>query len=183
MLHRHYVVSALNASMATMAYAHAALVKIRATREVYARLQQETIAPRGRFAADADAAAGGEAPLMRLRASLAKLRQLQKKILGYAARRELDAAGRLLHSLQRSADGLKELADEVSATLRPFNCRGGLAAAGGGGGELYWHGPVRWLLIAAAAAAVVAALCAFAWPRGRGRPLAPRRQAPKVNLD
>ena len=206
-LHRHYVVAGLNASMHALGRAAAALGKIRTSRAVYARLQEahaspgstgaaggaaggvaggaENVAAGAENVAAENAAEDGGAPVLRLRTALAKTRQLQQRILGLAARLELDAAAKQLHALQKASDGLVALANRLAARLTPANCASGPGVAGGmpphAGGVSYLsylRAPTSAVLVAAGLAALLLHVFCPRLLSGRGR-----RRGPKVNLD
>ena len=194
-LHRHYVVAALNASAHAAAEAGQLLSEQSTTRGAYNLLQAAadsaaTEAVAGAWTVAAEAAAGGDSsgggggpPLLRLQAAHAKLQQLQQRVLTLAARKEFDAAARQLHSLGRAADAVLGLAHELAASLAPLSCSQGGRGTGRGGAaraSSYWRGPLAWILGVASLAAMLP-LCALA-TRRRWLPAAGRR-GPKVNLD
>ena len=108
-----------------------------------------------------------------------RLRALQQRVLGLAARREFDAATRQLPSLHRAAEAVRSLSKELSASLAPLRCSGfGLRTpTEDGGGGSYWKRPLAMIAGAALLAGLAHAV------RGRLMPAAKRRRGPKVNLD
>ena len=107
-LHRHYVVGALNASVAVTRQVVQLLSNLRTTRANAALLE---------------GGEGAEAPpFLRLQSAFAKVGQLQKRIQAHAARADFDLASVLLHSLQKDSSALLELAHEVARAFVPLRC-------------------------------------------------------------
>jgi hypothetical protein len=126
-------------------------------------------------AADAagDASSGAAPPLLRLRSAAAKLRELQRRVAGGAARLEWAATTEMLHALQRDSEAVQQMARQVAAAAAARQCDGAARAmldAEGGGS---WYSVMLLLLLP-----VLAAL--LCWVRQGRRP---GRSRIKINMD
>ena len=184
-LHRHYVVWGLNASSTRLQAAVGALASIRTTKEAYSILQLGSDGGKrsgGGGSSFDESETDDRPPWMRLKASIAKTKQLQMKILGLAARRDFDGACKLLSSLHKAADAAVRHAEEVKRRLAPASCGSGSSSATGGGAAgdvLYWLGRGLLMIPIVGAIGVLALML-------KGRMSATtlgHRKPPKVNLD
>ena len=197
--HRHYVVSGLAAAAAVVDEVRNLLGAIRPSRDAYAVLTQsgssghQARQPLASLSAGSAASGdeedgGGSAPMLRLQTSFAKLRQLEQRILLYAARRNFDAACSLLLSLRTEADRMSTLGAQVARALAPARCAAAGAAAHA---TSHGHWTARatgvdlWSLVALVLVALTP-LCALLWtlwPRLVHLLPVPQRKRPKVNID
>lgn len=201
-LHRHYVVAALHSSAAALDEARALLASVRPSRDAYELLTQGPSSAHrhaARHAARTAVGAAAEAratasgglegaddaegapPVLRLQTAHAKLRQLHQRVLAHTAKRELDAACGLLHSLHTASERLLALARQTASALRLPDC-----VALGAHAHVYdVPGSTGWWSTAALAFVVLAPLLAVLkalFPSLAD--LAPgKRKRPKVNID
>ena len=191
-VHRHYVVSELNASAVRVQTALAALASIRTTPAVYKMLQLAGSGDGGAIGSLRGAEADdGSPPWMRMKTALAKAKQLQQRIVGLAARYDYDGACQLLHSLRRATESVSRLSDELVTRLARTRCTSGHSGEYDDVGlRSSWSVYVVVAVLLAGGAAMVALGCF----RNRGpllvqqllggaMPLARRRAPPKVNMD
>ena len=190
LLHRNYVVAALNSSASDVAEAAAQLSGTPTTdADALDVLRGAAAGSALRGAGWGARASADAAPQLRLRTMHAKLRSLQQRALGHAARFEAAEAAELLAPLRRTSRDLLRLSTELAQQLRRRRCAAGAA------GAAKWS----WPGAAVASAAVVAGLVgAAAWAArsrlsrarhgGKQVPkqlavLGPRYFRPKVNID
>ena len=130
-------------------------------------------------AADAagDASSGAAPPLLRLRSAAAKLRELQRRVAGGAARLEWAATTAMLHALQRDSEAVQQMARQVAAAAAARQCDGAARAmldAEGGGS---WYSARYSVMLLLLLPVLAALLC---WVRQGRRP---GRSRIKINMD
>ena len=105
------------------------------------------------------------------------MRQLQQRVLSAAAKRDMDGAARMLHSLSRESDHLIELSRQLATAVDPLKCSAA-GAAGHPRADPYWRRPLARLV-----GGVALLIAALGVARAMKQRIAPTRSRPKVNLD
>ena len=172
---RNGVVAALNASLGLQAEAHALLAPLKASKATW-RLFSGAAGPASAASAAGDASSGAVPPLLRLRSAAAKLRELQRRVAGGAARLEWGATTAMLHALQRDSEAVQQMARQVAAAAAARQCEGAARAMldEEGGGSWY---SARYSALLLLLPGLAALLC---WARQGRRP---GRSRIKINMD
>ena len=161
-----------HAPTALQAEAHALLAPLKASKATWRLFSGAA----GAAGAAGDGSSGAAPPLLRLRSAAAKLRELQRRVAGGAARLEWGATTAMLHALQRDSEAVQQMARQVAAAAAARQCDGAARAMldEEGGGSWY---SARYSALLLLLPGLAALLCWFRQGRRPGR------SRIKINMD
>lgn len=135
LLHRHYVVAGLNASLFAQHDVYAALRALNTSRTNLALLRGEGGTLEG-GKSEGGKLEGGSL-FLQIKGAQLKLAELQRRVLQLASHHDLEGASLRLHSLQQDSMALLHMAEQVVAAFAPHHCgRGSSGVSASASGSL-----------------------------------------------